>query len=144
MGDHAGAVTTGLLRGVRYLKDNRVLPMGFDKSTAPATVAVRGAAVKDGDFTGGEDRVLFYVAVGARAGPFKVEASLWYQPIGYRWAHNLGRYRAAETKRFVGQFRSLGDTTAVLIARGAAEVSALSPATAPVDATSGAGAAPAP
>ena len=76
----------------------------------------------------------YRVPVGSREGPFKVEASLWYQPIGYRWAHNLGRYRADETKRFVRQFRSLGDTTAILIARGAAEV-ASSPASAPADAS---------
>ena len=36
------------------------------------------------------------------AGPFTVEVELRYQPIGYRWAHNLERYDAPEPKRFVG------------------------------------------
>ena len=31
LGDENGHVTTGLLAGVRYLKDNRLLPDGFDK-----------------------------------------------------------------------------------------------------------------
>jgi len=34
-------------------------------------------------------------------GPFHVEAELWYQPIGFRWAHNLGAYEAPEPGRFV-------------------------------------------
>ncbi len=29
LGDANGKVTTGLLTGVRYLKDNRILPAGF-------------------------------------------------------------------------------------------------------------------
>jgi hypothetical protein len=33
IGDENGHVTTGLLTGVRYLKDNRLLPDGFDKQT---------------------------------------------------------------------------------------------------------------
>jgi hypothetical protein len=36
IGDVNGGVTTGLLAGVRYLKDNRLLPRGFDKRTAGA------------------------------------------------------------------------------------------------------------
>jgi len=36
LGDSAGAVTTGLISTVGYLKDNRLLPHGFDKSTAEA------------------------------------------------------------------------------------------------------------
>jgi hypothetical protein len=31
--DHAGHVTTALLSAVRYAKDNRLLPEGFDEST---------------------------------------------------------------------------------------------------------------
>jgi len=32
--DANSRVTTGLLTGVRYVKDNRLLPRGFDKATA--------------------------------------------------------------------------------------------------------------
>ena len=34
MGTPAGAPTTGLLQATQYLKDNRLLPRGFDKRTA--------------------------------------------------------------------------------------------------------------
>ena len=40
LGDEHGGVTTGLLTAVRYLKDNRLLPEGFDKTTADPAVAV--------------------------------------------------------------------------------------------------------
>ena len=55
-----GAVTTGLLTAVRYVKDNRLLPHGFDKRTADKDVAVHGDAEGDADFAGGgrSDRVL--------------------------------------------------------------------------------------
>ena len=44
MRDVNGNVTTGLLRGTGYVKDNRLLPRGFDKATAVPDIAVRGAA----------------------------------------------------------------------------------------------------
>ena len=34
LADREGKVTTGLLTGVRFIKDNRLLPHGFDKQTA--------------------------------------------------------------------------------------------------------------
>ena len=36
LGDAHGNVTTGLLSAVGYLKDNRLLPSGFDKASADA------------------------------------------------------------------------------------------------------------
>ncbi len=53
LGDQEGRVTTGLLNGVKYLKDNRLLPHGFDKHTAVKDVAVVGDALDDPNFTGG-------------------------------------------------------------------------------------------
>ena len=50
MGDASGRPTTGLLTAVRYLKDNRLVPRGFDKSTADPWIAVVGAAAQDADF----------------------------------------------------------------------------------------------
>jgi len=51
------------------------------------------------------------------AGRFSVEAELRYQPIGYRWAHNLERYDAPEPKRFVGYYDSMSAASSVVIAR---------------------------
>jgi hypothetical protein len=117
MADLRGAVTTGLLSAVRYVKDNRVLPHGFDKRTAPADVAVHGAAVEDDDFVGGADRVRYAIAVPAGGGPFRVDVELLYQPIAYRWAQNLRAVDADETRRFVTYYDSMSSSSALVLAR---------------------------
>jgi hypothetical protein len=107
MRDVNGEVTTGLLRGTAYLKDNRLLPRGFDKATAVPDIAVRGAAQQDPDFTAESDRVRYLVNTAGRSGPFQVAAELRYQPISYRWAQNLRAYDAMETRRFVGWYDAM-------------------------------------
>lgn len=114
----AGGVTTGLLTAIGYLKDDRLLPNGFDKQTAGKNIAVIGRAAKDPNFSGGGDRVLYSVALGHAQGPFQVLAELWYQPIGYRWANNLKPYdRAAEPGRFNTYYDAMGPATAVILAK---------------------------
>ena len=53
LGDANGHVTTGILSAVRYLKDNRLLPAGFDKLSAAPEIAVLGEATADAGFRGG-------------------------------------------------------------------------------------------
>ncbi len=113
-------VTTVLLTGVRYVKDNRLLPDGFDKSTADNDIAVRGEALEDADFGAGGDRVLYSVGIDGAQGPFEVRAELWYQPIGFRWAHNLEQQDAAEIKRFVSYYSAMSGQSAVRLAAGRA------------------------
>jgi len=116
------AVTTGLLTAVRYIKDNRVLPLGFDKATAEEDIAVYGKASGDPDFTAGSDRVRYSVDLGGASGPFTVKAELLYQPIAYRWAHNLSQQQAMETDRFVGYYDSLAGASSATMARAEATV----------------------
>jgi len=117
MGDVNGAVTTGLLTGVAYLKDNRLLPRGFDKRTAEPDIAVHGGAVDDGDFVGAGDRVAYAVPVPEGSGPFTVDAELLYQPIGYRWATNLKPYNAPEPQRFASYYDAMAAGSAAVLAR---------------------------
>ncbi len=116
MGDPASRPTTGLLSAVKYLKDNRLLPRGFDKQTAAAEIAVVGDAAADASFAGGSDRLLYRVRIpaGRRLGRIAVE--LRYQPIAYRWAHNLGTYAAPEPARFVEYFSRLSSAASVVVA----------------------------
>ena len=116
MVDIQDQVTTGLLRGVRYIKDNRLLPRGFDKASASEDIAVHGRAKEDADFVGGSDAVRYIVDVSGQQGPFAVQASLWYQPIGYRWAHNLKDYDAPETNRFVEFYDSMSEISGIPLA----------------------------
>lgn len=116
LGDENGHVTTGLLAGIRYLKDNRLLPYGFDKQTADKDIAVLGNAANDPNFTGAGDRVRYSVALGNAPGPFHVKAELWYEPIGYRWANNLKPYDSApEPHRFNSYFDSMNSGAAVIL-----------------------------
>jgi hypothetical protein len=118
--DSEGRVTTGLLSAVGYLKDNRLLPSGFRKDNAEKDIAVIGEAADDPDFTDVGSLVRYSVRLGNAQGPFQVEAELWYQPIGFRWAHNLAPYDAPEPRRFVNYYDSMASSTAVVLARSEA------------------------
>jgi hypothetical protein len=118
--DQNGHVTTGLLAGVGYLKDNRLLPRGFDKRTAEKDISVIGDAADDPSFTDSGDVVRYSVPIADAQGPFHIEAELWYQPIAFRWAHNLSPYNAAEPRRFVRYYDSMSSATAVVLARATA------------------------
>jgi len=118
LGDSQGHVTTGLLSATQYLKDNRILPTGFDKKTASADIAVHGGAADDAGFTAGSSTTQYAVATGGAAGPFHVSVELVYQPVGYRWAHNLGTYAADEPKRFVQYYEQAAAHSALVLAHG--------------------------
>jgi hypothetical protein len=122
--DGRGRVTTGLLAAVRYAKDNRLLPRGFDKAAAGDDYAVYGDAKDDPDFQGGGDRVVYRPQLPAdAAGPFHVEVELLYQPIGFRWAHNLDAYRvAAEPARFLRYYQAMATGSATALASAEARV----------------------
>ncbi len=121
MEHYDGGPTTGLLNGVRYLKDNRLLPKGFDKATAGRDVAVAGGARDDGDFRGGSDRVRFAVPMSSPA-PHQIVAELWYQPIAYRWARNLAVYEADEPRRFVRYYEAMASGSYQMLARSVVNV----------------------
>ena len=120
LGDSENKVTTGLIGAVGYLKDNRLLPSGFDKGTAEKDIAVAGDALDDPNFTGGSDTVLYSLPIGDASGPLHIEVELWYQPVGFRWAHNLDSYKSTETQRFVSYYDSMANTTATVLARAEA------------------------
>jgi hypothetical protein len=122
LGDVNGRVTTGLLKATQYLKDNRLLPRGFDKATADPMIAVHGAALGDGSFTGGGDRTRYEIDVPAGSRSLEIDVELLFQPIGYRWAHNLDAYDAPEPKRFVGYYKATSSSTSVVVSRSSQRV----------------------
>src|SRR5262249_51097647 len=120
LADYNGNVTTGLLSAVGYLKDNRLLPRGFAKETADRNIAVVGDAADDPRFTGAGSTIHYVVDTGGAQGPFRIEAELWYQPVGFRWAHNLEPYHASEPQRFVAYYGEASRHSAVVLARSEA------------------------
>jgi len=117
MGDTAGVPTTGLLKGVRYLKDNRLLPRGFDKARAEPDTAVVGDALNDADFIDGGDRVRYSIDAAGAQGPYRIAAELRFQPISFRWADNLRSYNAAEPRRFVSYYDAMAGSSSEVLAR---------------------------
>jgi hypothetical protein len=121
--DTAGKVTTGLLSAVRYVKDNRLLPDGFEKSKAGPDIAVYGDAETDPDFSAGGDRVTYAVSVPAGGGPYEVSAELVFQPIAFRWARNLQRHAgAAEVQRFSAQYGAMSHVSSIVLTEATATV----------------------
>jgi len=118
MADLDDNVTTVLLSAIRYIKDNRLLPVGFDKATAHSDIAVQGPARTDDDFTGGNDSVRYSVDLSkASEGPLTVVTELWYQPIAFRWAKNLMQQPSDEARRFVDYFEAESANTGIILAR---------------------------
>ncbi|HET7216585.1 MAG TPA: hypothetical protein VFJ02_00995 [Vicinamibacterales bacterium] len=115
MQNASGAATTRLLQALRFVKDNRLLPRGFDKAAAGPDIAVRGTAAGDQDFTDGGDRVRYVVDVGGAVGPFTATVELLYQPIAYRWAQNLKAYQGDEPRRFVSYYDALAAQSATVV-----------------------------
>ena len=123
MSDPMGRPTTGLLSAVRYLKDNRLLPRGFDKAKSDAWIAVVGEAASDPDFSERGDRVRYAINVAETEGPFQIEVELRFQVIGYRWAENLKSYDAEETNRFVRCYESMASFSSEVLATASRRVS---------------------
>ena len=116
LGDGAGKVTTALVFTTQYLKDNRILPAGFDKANAPTDIAVHGKAATDPAFIAGSSTTKYAVSTSGAHGPFHVAVELEYQPVGYRWAHNFAPYNAAEPQRFVKYYDQAAAHSALVLA----------------------------
>jgi hypothetical protein len=109
--------TTGLLTAVLFIKDNRLLPKGFDKRKVDQQ-APQGEAMNDADFLGGGDKIRYSIPLSNAQGPFRLEAEFWFQPISFRWANNLKPYSdAVEPRRFIGYYNSMSTGSAVLMGK---------------------------
>jgi hypothetical protein len=120
--DSEGAVTTSVMRAAGYLKDNRMLADGFQKSAPYDDIAVRGEARDDPDFVGGEDRLLMDIPLsGTQRVPYTVTVEVLFQPVGYRWIENLRSADGPEIEDFLRYAASVPNDP-VLVARTEAQV----------------------
>lgn len=99
MADSDDQVNYTLLRSAKYLKDNRILPNGFDKNSVPNDVAVQGAAFSDDDFLGGGDQISYQIALPSGES-YSVSVELLYQTIAYAFAEDLFRDSSPEITDF--------------------------------------------
>lgn len=107
MGDIHGDVTHSLVEGVRYLKDNRLTPKGFDKNFVANRVGVVGNATQDNNFNAGLD-LFEYKITAPDAGNYSILAELVYQPLGYGHLEYL--FKDTDLPE-VDQFKTIYDQT---------------------------------
>jgi hypothetical protein len=109
-----GQVTYTLLRAASYVKDNRLLPRGFDKTGSSEAIAVRGEARSDADFGSGSDRVTYQISVQGHPGPFTLAVDLLYQTLSYRFAQDLAQDGTSLVERFMQQYEASDKRPVVL------------------------------
>jgi hypothetical protein len=114
MQDQAKKVTYTVLGGHTYVKDNRLLPNGFDKATAGDDFAVRGDAASDANLQGGGDQVTYQVSTQGKSGPFEVTAEVLYESISYRFAQDLARDDTDLVKQYMAMHDAADQTPVVL------------------------------
>jgi hypothetical protein len=110
-----GQVTNTLLRGAGYIKDNRLLPEGFNKELVIEDIAVYGLAAEDENFVGGSDQVQYLIDLEGASGPFVVIVELLYQSVSFSFMQDLGIDRTELVDRFNNLYLET-DKTPVVIA----------------------------
>ena len=114
VGDIHGDRTPSLLSGSQYLKDNRLLPRGYDKVAVAAdpagnpTFGTFGAAETDADFNSGLDTVTYRARVPA-GGDYRVLVELRYQPLAYGHLQEL--FLKSDRLDVMDMFRTIYDAT---------------------------------
>ena len=104
MGDADGKPTFTLLRGATYVKDNRLLPLGWNPDHADGPATQPYGIGGDQDFVGGSDLLIYEIPIPPR-GEYTVTAELLFQAITPRHANELFQFDTPE----VGQFRVMYD-----------------------------------
>jgi hypothetical protein len=115
MQDVEGAVTYTLLQAAGYVKDNRLLPQGFDKATAGEDFATRGLAAVDENFSGGVDEVTYQIDTTGHSGPFEILVEMLYQSISYGFIRDLRLHETDLVNEFLGYYEEM-DKMPVVIA----------------------------
>ncbi|MBF0266182.1 MAG: hypothetical protein HQL46_13030 [Gammaproteobacteria bacterium] len=113
MQDSYNQVTFTLLRAKMYLKDNRILPDGFVKDTAPDDIKVIGSASNDDNFIGGSDEVTYKLSALTDTS-YSVQVRLLYQPLSYSFAQDLFEDTSDEVQQFKSMYESSTHKTQII------------------------------
>ena len=138
MVDVNGDLTYTLLRGARYIKDNRIPPAGFITSAERyADMAIHGGANDDANFNrdgngegAGSDLVTYLIDISEQTGELSVRIELLYQTVNPGFTDDLFTHETTAVQRFQGYFDA-ADKTPELIQSSVIEIEL--PATGPFD-----------
>ena len=108
-------VTYTLLRAWEYIKDNRLLPAGFDKNTADKDIDVYGGAADDDNFIGGSDQIVYDVDVIGEKGKLTVTVELLFQTLSYTFVADLENTPTDLVQSFMGLYNP-ADNVPVVVA----------------------------
>jgi hypothetical protein len=102
--DVAGKATTSLLRAAAWAKDNRLLPVGFEREKRlPGGFRVNAVGTEaDAGFRAGEHRVQYRFAVKGEGAKLRAVVEACYQSIAPAHGKALGAVRHADIARFQG------------------------------------------
>ncbi len=105
--DVKGNPTFALLKASHFVKDNRIPPKGFDK-TSPSydTCAVYGNALNDANFGVGGKDLVFYQLPALPNGTYTVKANLLYQTVKPGLADYLKGTNTTEVTDFTALHQS--------------------------------------
>jgi hypothetical protein len=105
-------VTHTLLRAADYVKDNRLLPLGFNKATASSDIGVVGSAANDANFSGGQDQVTYQISVPS--GSLTVTAELLYQALSYSFSEDMRPDSTSLVSRFMSMYDASDKTPKII------------------------------
>jgi hypothetical protein len=109
MGDVNGKPTFTLLRAAEHLKDNRLLPKGWNPNHPDAEhTGVYGAASLDESFVDGADMITYEFLAPAVDGPHRIQAVFLYQTLSPRFAAELFSYSTSEIEAFKRYYEASG------------------------------------
>lgn len=108
-------VTYTLLRAWEYIKDNRLLPAGFNKNKADSDIGVYGLAAGDANFKGGSDQIVYDVDVSGTTGKLTVTLELLFQTLSYAFVADLENTPTDLVQSFMGLYNP-ADNVPVVVA----------------------------
>lgn len=111
MHDAEGNPTWRLTQAKGYLKDDRLLPLGWSPDH-PAAEATRAFGIgDDADFVGGADIVHYRIALPANVTRANVQIGLHYQPLSPVFRADLERLDTAAIRELRGYLERVGNVT---------------------------------
>jgi len=115
MGDVNGNATFTLLRAAAHLKDNRILPRGWNPNHPDAKhTNVYGAASQDESFVDGADTITYELRAPAANGPYHIRAAFLYQTLSPRFAAELFSFSTAEVDTFSRYYAASGSPPEIM------------------------------
>lgn len=123
MGDVIGNPTTVLERADAPLKDNRLVPLGFNNThfNYADTTFLAGNVLTDADFNDqfgaqgtGTDNLNYHIPLGGYTGQLNVRATVYYMSVPRRWLDEMFSYNSAEIDTFRNYFNEADHTPIVI------------------------------